>query len=232
MRRAAFILSFVISAAMAQASWTQAADRASLGADDMIDWGQFGPELSGVASGATGTTDGGIGFTLYSANEFDGLDDGGGFLTAVAGSSWGSTFNVGDELLYHANEYPSDILLVFDQNIAGFGFDSCTNAFGQFLTQYGAWSTAPFTFGSDVGFGSDDGFSGPSGDFGHAPFTGGVSSATNVKAVYITARMFDGSGTQGYAINNMSIVTEAVPEPASMAVLGLGLAAIAKRKRK
>ena len=59
---------------------------------DSIDFAQFGPEFTTVASGATGLTNGGVTFTIFSPN--------GSFEELKEGSSWAGEFAHGETILF------------------------------------------------------------------------------------------------------------------------------------
>jgi len=226
-RKLSPIFLLALSASFASATWTTVADRAALGANDVLDWNQY--TAGSLGSSFTGTTAGGIGFTVSSVDDFTSANDGGN-LTKFDAGFWATTLDGSLPVLYNPNERPSDILIEFDTAIYGLGFEICSNVFGEFSGNMGVWTGAPFFDNSAVGYDGEVGISG--GDRGTAPFLGGLDDTGSIKAVYITASMVSGDPTLGFGINNLSLVTEPVPEPASMTAMALGLAAIARRRRK
>lgn len=201
-----------------------------LGANDFIAWDQFGSDFSQIASGTHGFTNNGIGFTFYSANDFTGQDDGGSGEVRTEGVSWDGIFNGGDRLLYFHNSFAqtqSDIALVFDKAVGGVGANIQSNAFGNYTANMGAWDGA--LGGNALAFGAVDGNNTGLED-GTAPFMGAVGGM--IRTVYYSFHMKDGSDDLGAGMANVLVNDNAVPEPASMAALGIGFVALLRRRAK
>ncbi len=218
-------------ASVSFAGSTSVYSEGAFNADDFINWGQFGADFTTVNSGSHGFTNNGVGFTLYSANDFSGADDGGSYLTATEGSSWNGVFNSGDSVLYKASSFPSDLTIVFDTAIGGFGTGFQSNTFGDFVGGLGTWDGL-YPAANPVGFANTSGsnFGGSTGTY---PWMGVVSDQQDIFEIFVGVQMADlVSDPQGAGFGHTLIRDRAVPEPASMAALGLGVVALIRRRKQ
>jgi hypothetical protein len=216
------------------AAFTSVYSSGALGGNDTIVWSQFGPEGTLVASGATGTTTGGLGFTVHSVNDVTGADDGGELYVFKQGSSWNGEFADDEYVLYHVNSYDSttnfsSLRIRFDSAVMGAGAQQHSNKFGDFNANSGYWNGAYGGGGTNVGFtaapGTNDGVPANGNTY-----VGGLSDASDITEVFFIPIMADGSDNLGFAVGTVDI--KVVPEPATMATLGLGAAALLRRRRK
>lgn len=232
-----FRLTFAFAAfAVATAAFGQSAvyTPGGLFANDSINFDQFGlGDFNTVNSGSHGFTQNGIGFTLYSTNDATGQDDGFAFIQATDGANGvHGIFNGGTRIMYHSGSAlsnNSDVALVFDQAVSGVGMNFQSNAFGNFTGYMGAWDN-PFPTANPIAFGSIGGNNTGLID-GTAPFMGILDPNNNIKAVYLKVTMDSGADDLGSLFGNVLVQDQPVPEPASMAALGLGVAALIRRRR-
>lgn len=230
-----FTLAFAAFAAVAS-SFAQSAvyHPGDLNADDSININQFGlGNFTIVPSGIHGFTQRGVGFTLLSANDATGLDDGFAFQLATDGANGvRGIFNGGTRIMYHSGSAlsnNSDVAIVFDKAVAGVGLNFQSNAFGNFTGAMGTW-TAPFPAGYPVAYGAISGNNTGLVD-GTAPFMGALDPNNSIQAFYLKVTMDNGSDDLGSLFGNILVKDAPVPEPASMAALGLGVAALIRRRR-
>ena len=232
-----FYVSFALLAlaSVSFAGSTSVTTEAALLANDFIDWGQFGADFTIVNSGTHGFTNNGIGFTVYSVNDNTSVDDGGQYQLLTEGSTWNGGFNPGDHVLFKTGSFAvnsTDLEIVFDQKIGGIGSGFQSNAFGDFTGSMGAWDNNPYFIANNVGFSSNFG-NNHGGSDGTAPFMGVLSDQTDILAAYLEVQMADFSDSLGSGWSHTLVRdTGAVPEPASMAVLGLGAIALIRRRRQ
>jgi hypothetical protein len=226
---AAALAAAAVSFAQAHATNTPG----DLAANDMIDWGQFGQGAT-LASGTHGFTNNGIGFTYYSTNAYTGASDGGTAAVLQEGTTWNGIFNPGDTVLYQQSSFTNNfsvLTIIFDQAVAGAGAYVQSNAFGNF-TVYGSFYDAAYPGGTNLDFGFASG-NNTGGSTGTAPFLGVISTQNDVVGLYYAAAMDDNvTDDAGMGMGNVLVRDNAVPEPASMAALGMGALALIRRRRK
>ncbi len=203
-------------AVMAQASATLTFfnSRAALGATDYIDWSQVGPELTPVPGSYLGTSNLGTQFLATTGADA---------LTYVQSSFWTGNFAPGDAVL--SNSFapgPMTIRFANSQSSVGTQFES--DFYGDFDATISVYNNLDQLLGTYTAAGSSNG----NGD-NSAVFLGVFSSNNDIGSVVLSTTN-DGAG---FGINRVDMgPCHPVPEPASMAALGMGALALIRRRRK
>jgi hypothetical protein len=191
----------------------------SLGANDSLDWGQLGPDLTVVPSPSSATSANGL--LVAFAN---GIQD---FYAIQQGNTWGGNFNNGDNLLFNAAGGP--VTLIFSSSISGIGLRFQSIDFGIFTAYITAFGAGNVNFGSV----SLNGTSNNAAD-GSALFLGVTSSSADITSVQLNVQV-NGSDNP-FALGSLSIaeplVTGPVPEPSTIFLAGAGLLAALRFGRK
>ncbi len=200
--------------AQASASLTFYNSRAALGATDFIDWGQVGPDFTPMSNPYLGTTNLGTAFRLDTA------DDG---LVATEGVSANGGFSFGDRIIVGGfTAGPMSITFAASQMAAGTQIQS--NDMGDFDATLSVYNNLDQLLGSFTVSGNNAG-----GSANTNPFLGVKSSESDI-AKMVLSTTNDGDGI---LINRVEAgPCGAVPEPASMATLGLGVVAVLRRRKK
>lgn len=230
LKRTVATMAASLVAAASFATFTPVTSAAALGGNDFIDWSQFGPSFTPVPSGAAGFTNLGLAFTVWSADEVSGADNGGPLTRYDEDNGWAGTFAPGTPLLYVGNSNPSTntvIKIVFASQVRGVGMQASSNRFGDFNVNAGYWDPYPGNF---VGFSSNSGVNAADSHDGSA-YTGGYTDVGGITEVYLRADMADGSENLGFGVGQVDLINP-VPEPATMAAVGIGIAAVIRRRRK
>lgn len=218
-------------------SFTAVNSSAALGANDYIDWGQVGVEWTNAGSSYTGTTNLGLGFTIESVdNTHPGPNNGYDMLRLDEGGAWSGEFQPGDRLLYNSGNFgpgggtgESVFKITFASAVFGCGTQAQSNAGGAFTSFAGYWTD--FATLNNVGYSNNSGFNSIGGHSGSA-YTGGYDTVASINEMFVVAVMDDFNvDNLGFAIGQVDVLTRLVPEPGTMAVLGLGALALMRRRK-
>lgn len=226
-RLGAALIAVVVLGAESRASVTQALTRADLAANDLIDWGDLGPNGTLVGNPFATTSSGGLGAAVSKDSSED-------FQVLVQGDGWAGNFSPGDSVLW-TNSYPSvsfnAITLVFDDPVMGAGANiQQVNALAFFTGVIEAYDST----NTLLALVSAIGTSNANGD-GSALFLGLKGTEANIKRIrfYLTAAPFNYIGS--YGINQVGVVRptapppSAAPEPATAVPAALVLLIVAGR---
>ena len=210
-------------------------NRAALGATDFIDWGVLGPPFTTVSNPfSIASNGGGTNATLSMPNSggFTRLDQ----QQPPATSAWAGSFAPGDHLLWTSLENNGPITIEFANPVFGAGAQIEKDFFSP-------GSPRAFTATLDVYDTSNalvaeyilPGFA----HYGHdntAIFLGVKDSTADIKRIVFSTS--DANPLNDFAINQLSLVNTAVPEPSSLLLAASGLSglvgvkALRHRRRK
>lgn len=204
----------VACAGGAAGSVTFVGTRAELGADDRIDWRQFGASFGNVASGAAGTSNGGAGFTV-------GTPRGVGLQRRDAGNGWTGGFAPGDRILWTVEESSSVVVITFSRPVVGAGMQVWRNLRPGGTVRIDAFDGA----GVLLGTGAASTGGGSAANSNQASFLGLVSTERDIRRLEFT--MTNGGAL---AFNQLDVVT--VPGPGGLAVAGAMSVAVMRRRRR
>jgi len=222
-------VALLFTAAQAQAATIQVGSAGALGANDFFDWGQV-RVLDGGGNAVAQASPKNVTSNLARTGS---ISDGGSFTGLVEGTDWFGNFTVGNNVLYTGdtnNPFAASSSFTMNLNtaVAGLGLQITSNFYGAFTASLevfnGATSLGVFNV-AGVMDGNED---------GTAPFLGALSDAVNInKAVFtLTSNTGAGLGVNRLLTTDTPTSGKAVPEPATLGLLGMGLAAALRRRRQ
>lgn len=215
------LLGAMALAGQASATITASPSRAALNGDVLMAWGNT--DFTAVTSTHTVSASGLSATATLASGPMT------VFQNAPSGALWAGNLGANEFLLasYDINNFQQlngPISISFSQAVRGVGFSVQHFSTGAFTGTLRFFDAASLLLGSVTSSGSSSLVPDNS-----APFIGGYSDALDIKKVEISVGTL--LGNQAFGINQMSLITTAVPEPASVLLFSLGLAAVSLRRR-
>ena len=199
-------LFLLINALSVEAQVTFVTDRASIGADDLLDWATTAPDGTSLPSPNVLTNN------SLSVNVFSGES---AINRTTAGSSFPLNFAYGDALIANSNFAPLELTFANPVFGAGAKIDVGNNSGINYTGTIEAFDASGNSLGGGTSTGRDSFVADDS-----AIFIGVTSTTANIKKVVFTSYFNDplsGPITDSTLINNLSI--RATPEPSSLVFL-------------
>jgi hypothetical protein len=182
-----------------------------------LDWGVLGPSFASVSNAFTTPVPGIGGLNIT------GSQAGGDFFRVDQETSdWNGNFGAGESLLW--SFFGGPMTFTFNTAITGFGAQIEADDLGAFTARIEAFNAANVSLGVFSRAGSAT----ANGD-DSAIFLGILSDVADIRSIRLSLTSSAGD-ISDFAINSPTIQDTPVPEPASMVLLGTGIATLVGRR--
>jgi hypothetical protein len=185
-----------------------------------LDWGVLGPSFASVSNAFT-TPVPGIGGLNVTGSQA------GGDFARIDQGDWNGNFGAGESLLW--SFFGGPMTFTFNSAITGFGTQIGADDFGAFTARIEAFDATNtllgvFTRAGNATSNGDD----------SAMFLGILSDVADIRSIRLSLTSSGGGSgdVTDFAINSPTIQDTPVPEPASMVLLGTGLATVVARRHR
>lgn len=211
-------VALLLGIAPARAGLVLATSTSALGANDVIDWSQLGPDPTILTSPQNVVSGDGLDAVVSSS--------GGVFMRVDEGHGWTGNFAPGTPLLWTAGHGP-EFVITFASPVFGAGARIQSNSFGAFTAEIVA------SDGGVLGSFTQDGQSNPNED-NSAIFIGALSDVANIASIRFDLVSAVSAGND-FAIGPLALNTLGlrlpIPEPGSLLLLGVALTGFAGWRR-